>query len=802
MAALTLFYVVLSAVMWRVFKNKKMTFWKKCLIGVVYGCAAILSTHFGVQYSQMVLNVRDIAPLSAGLFFDPVSGMVAGLIGGIERFIAGTFWNVGSYTSIACSVSTVLAGFLAAFLNKFVFRGRLPNAISAMFAGAVMEVFHMYAVFITHQDDMSMATYVVKNCSIPMIAFTGIGLALSVIVFLIMDEKKLRIPKVLPKNERPLLRIFTAGLLLVTSIILLINFLFAFSLQTKSAEQDARDILSKVSSSIRMSYTQVLKMQEKIFKLAEESAESYATVIANQIMEDGGLSSVDQEFTDSMVSVFDLSAVDVVDAEGNVISSSGNSQGFLDTFQSVLDDECWSSTVQLPYDKTAAAVECDGGLVQVTLSTKRFASALNFDGVSRVLSLFQVGNEGSFDIIDSSGKVTGGGHDGAVMSDEDMKLLIESPAKQVFEGEFFGIPSLCWKEELGGDEVILTQLSDSEVYSARDAQAYQTALADILVFGAIYAAVYMLVQYIVVRNLKKVNKALGKITAGDLDVVVDVRKSAEFDMLSNDINKTVTTLKGYISAAEKRMAQDMEMAKEIQESTLPKNFSFPHHEFELYASMNPARLVGGDFYDFFFVSRYKLAMVIADVSGKGFPAALFMMRGKTQIQNLAKAGLSPAEIMFQANNSLCEGNDAEMFITAWIGILDLRNGMMSCANAGHEYPVLMRAGKDYELFKDKHGMVLGGLENVKFKEYELQLFVGDRLFVYTDGIPEAINEEMDQFGTERLVKTLNTLKEKTEQETLTSVLDEIYRFAGKAEQFDDITMLGFNYQGSCEGREK
>ncbi|MBR3643680.1 MAG: serine/threonine-protein phosphatase, partial [Parasporobacterium sp.] len=268
------------------------------------------------------------------------------------------------------------------------------------------------------------------------------------------------------------------------------------------------------------------------------------------------------------------------------------------------------------------------------------------------------------------------------------------------------------------------------------------------------------------------------------------------------INKTVTTLKGYISAAEKRMAQDMEMAKEIQESTLPKNFSFPHHEFELYASMNPARLVGGDFYDFFFVSRYKLAMVIADVSGKGFPAALFMMRGKTQIQNLAKAGLSPAEIMFQANNSLCEGNDAEMFITAWIGILDLRNGMMSCANAGHEYPVLMRAGKDYELFKDKHGMVLGGLENVKFKEYELQLFVGDRLFVYTDGIPEAINEEMDQFGTERLVKTLNTLKEKTEQETLTSVLDEIYRFAGKAEQFDDITMLGFNYQGSCEGREK
>ena len=168
------------------------------------------------------------------------------------------------------------------------------------------------------------------------------------------------------------------------------------------------------------------------------------------------------------------------------------------------------------------------------------------------------------------------------------------------------------------------------------------------------------------------------------------------------------------------------------------------------------------------------------------------------IQNLAKSGLAPSEILYQANNALCEGNDTEMFVTVWIGIIDLATGKMTCANAGHEYPVLMRKGEDYALYKDSHGLVLAAMEGMKCQDYEIFMNPGDKLFVYTDGIPEAINTEDEQYGTARLINILNSRKEASAQETLPAVLEDIYRFAGEAEQFDDITMLGFTYLGSEE----
>jgi serine phosphatase RsbU (regulator of sigma subunit) len=278
-----------------------------------------------------------------------------------------------------------------------------------------------------------------------------------------------------------------------------------------------------------------------------------------------------------------------------------------------------------------------------------------------------------------------------------------------------------------------------------------------------------------------------------------VRSSSEFSVLSDDINETVTALRGYIDAAEKRMEEELRLAAAIQDAALPKNFEFPRHEFKIYALMTPARQVGGDFYDFFFISDQQLALVIADVSGKGVPAALFMMRAKTAIKNFARSGNSPAKLLSKVNNTLCEGNDAEMFVTVWIGIIDLKTGSMQCANAGHEYPVLMRAGGSYDLVKDKHGLVLAAMEGIPMREYELQLQPGDRLFVYTDGVPEAINRQQEAYGTDRLVQKLNTLRDNSEQETLEAVLQDIRDFAGDEEQFDDITMIGFTYLGPDSG---
>jgi len=325
--------------------------------------------------------------------------------------------------------------------------------------------------------------------------------------------------------------------------------------------------------------------------------------------------------------------------------------------------------------------------------------------------------------------------------------------------------------------------------------------ADIILFAVIFIVVSILAERIVVSKLEKVNVSLDAITQGNLDEKVQVYTSTEFVNLSEDINQMVDALKGYIEDAHQRIAKELELAHNIQDSSLPKNFEFPDAPFRLFATMNPAKEVGGDFYDFFIVDRNHLALVIADVSGKGIPAAMFMMRSRTAIRSYAGAGKTPSEILYQANNTLCEGNDAEMFVTVWIGIIDLKSGVMTCANAGHEYPMIMHPGGSFELLRDQHGLVLAAMENVHFHEYELQMHPGDRLFVYTDGVPEAVNSSMEQYGTDRLLDVLNQTRDLDIQEVLPAVRQSIKEFSGDEEQFDDITMLEFIYSSNLKDEE-
>ena len=194
---------------------------------------------------------------------------------------------------------------------------------------------------------------------------------------------------------------------------------------------------------------------------------------------------------------------------------------------------------------------------------------------------------------------------------------------------------------------------------------------------------------------------------------------------------------------------------------LPSIFpAFPTHpEFDIYATMTPAKEVGGDFYDFFLVDDDHLCMVMADVSGKGVPAALFMVIAKTLLKNCAQTGQTPKQILETVNNQLCEGNKAEMFVTAWVGVLELSTGRLTAANAGHEYPILKKAGGRYELVKDRHGFVLAGMENSRYRQYDLQLDAGDVLFLYTDGVTEATDADKQLYGTDRLLDTLNRCPE-------------------------------------------
>ena len=278
---------------------------------------------------------------------------------------------------------------------------------------------------------------------------------------------------------------------------------------------------------------------------------------------------------------------------------------------------------------------------------------------------------------------------------------------------------------------------------------------------------------------------------GALAESIDVMEEQVHDYIEN-ITK--------ITAEKQRISTELDLATRIQTSMLPNTFpAFPERpEFDIFASMDPAREVGGDFYDFFMVDDDHLYMTIADVSGKGVPAALFMMASRILLANNAKMGKSPAEVLRLTNESICRNNREEMFVTVWAGVLEISTGKLIAANAGHEYPVLKQPDGQFEIVKDKHGFVIGGMSGAKYAEYELLLKPGAKLFLYTDGVPEATDENKELYGVDRLLDALNAKEATVAEEMLKNVRKAVDDFVKDAEQFDDLTMLGLIYKGGKE----
>ena len=282
-----------------------------------------------------------------------------------------------------------------------------------------------------------------------------------------------------------------------------------------------------------------------------------------------------------------------------------------------------------------------------------------------------------------------------------------------------------------------------------------------------------------------------------------IRSNDEIGVLAHSIDRMEEQITSYVehlttvTAEKERISTELNVAKQIQADMLPSVFpAFPDHDdFDIFATMTPAKEVGGDFYDFFLVDDDHLAMVMADVSGKGVPAALFMVITKTLIKNRAQMGDSPAEILYHVNNQLCDGNESDMFVTVWLAILELSTGKGIAANAGHEHPVLCRKGGRYELVVYRHSMAVAAMSDIPFKEHGFELHPGDRLFVYTDGVPEATNINNELFGTDRMLEVLNRDPEAAPEEQLKAVRQSVDAFVGEAPQFDDMTMLSFCYYG-------
>ena len=285
--------------------------------------------------------------------------------------------------------------------------------------------------------------------------------------------------------------------------------------------------------------------------------------------------------------------------------------------------------------------------------------------------------------------------------------------------------------------------------------------------------------------------------------MLNIRTGDEVENLSlvmADMERDLTAIEDdltRITAEKERISTELSLATRIQAAMLPHIFPpFPgRKEFDIFASMDPAKEIGGDFYDYFLIDDDHLCLVMADVSGKGIPAALFMMASKIILQSCAMLGSSPSEILSRTNEAICSNNQEEMFVTVWVGILEISTGRLTASSAGHEYPVIRKPGGRFKVFKDSHGFVIGGMPEVHYENYDLDLEPGSMLFLYTDGLPEATNAENTMFGIDRITAALNDSCSGSPREILQTVKGTVTGFVGNSEQFDDLTMLCIQYNG-------
>ena len=604
----------------------------------------------------------------------------------------------------------------------------------------------------------------------------------------------------MPKRTKKISEVFQKWLSVIVVLAFVLSLGFSWALLTRMSRMNATKLLRINIEDVR----------QDVIDASDKNLLELTQTIAAEL--DGLGQTPTSEMLGGLLEKYDVAEINVIDPDGIIVASTypfflnydmrngeqsaefmgilgGDLTSYVQSYQPTSHDSSLSR-------KYAGVLLKNGGFVQVGYDADRFQRDIDaiVVGVTRNRHV----GENGFVIVANK--------DWLIVSDrnqnEGQNLYVSGiwidrdtmPEQKVFTSEVYGQSCFCMYTVSEG-YYIVSVIPRDEVVLSRDTSVLMTAAMEIMVFLAMFVLIFILVRKLVVNNIDSVNGSLAQITDGDLDVVVDVRDSVEFSSLSDDINTTVSTLKRYIADASARIDQELEFARVIQLSAMPRVFP-GRPDFEVCASIDPAREVGGDFYDFFLVDEDHAAMVIADVSGKGIPAAMFMMTSKTLIKNRALLGENPEAILKHVNRQLCEGNEAELFVTVWLAILELSTGKGLAANAGHEHPALRRRDGEYELLKYRHSPAVALEEDVRFREHSFELHPGDSLFVYTDGIPEAHNEENKLYGTERMLDALNHDPNAAPETLLNTVRKDIETFQGNAAQFDDVTMIAFRYWGT------
>ena len=780
----TIFPVILSVVLYLLDKKTKfgkVNYWKKqIIIGLLFGGLAILATEFGINIDGAVINVRNAAPLTAALIFGGPAGIISGIIGGVYRFFA-TYWGAGSFSQLACTIGCILAGLFGAWCRKWMFDNKKPSWPYGLAIGATIETLHMLLIFITNMSDVYKAYEIVAACALPMILCNSLSVMLSLFLNALIGKEKI---KIVFKNKQ-ILNVFQLVLLACVVIAFSATMLFTYSLQTKIANANTDNLLS-------------LNLQD-LDNDVKEASDSNLLRKARQIASIVDLSTSIEKLN-QLLNEYNIAEINLIDDNGIVINSTtsiylgynmangdqskeflcllSNKEEYVQKYQPVSFDENISR-------KYAGIAFTSGGFVQVGYNADQFQSDLN-DEIIMAVKNRHIGQSGGlivcnsdFEIISSTNSQNNNGKVNVSSTNENVR----------FKETINDVESYCMYNRTEGFYLLAT-IPISEAMFSRDIAVCILTFMEIVVFAALFVNIYFLIKKLIVNNIHRVNDSLALITSGDLNVQVNVRDTDEFISLSDDINATVDALKHFIDDAEKRIDRELEFAMQIQRSSLPFNFDSISNQkdFDIYALMDPAKEVGGDFYDFYMLDQNHLIFMVADVSGKGIPAALFMMRTKTLIKGFVEGNMPLDEAFTEANKRLCENNEAEMFVTAWIGKLDLESGRLEFVNAGHNPPLIRKKDGQFAYLHTRPNFILAGMEFTKYQKHEIELLDGEAIYLYTDGVTEATDINNILYGEKRLEEILSSASG-CAKSICDSVKEDIQHFTNGAEKSDDITML-------------
>lgn len=599
---------------------------------------------------------------------------------------------------------------------------------------------------------------------------------------------------------------FSRWLIVCVSIAFVVSAVFSYIMQTGISEKETNELLQ----------LNIRDVKQDIL----DASDKHLLGIARSVAKEMGDMKVDTAAQSELIHGInrvmerhEISDVHIVNSEGIIVASNSlryfgydmasgeQSREFMVLLQG--EKELVQSYQPISFDsaeqrKFAGVALSNGGFVQVGYDFSLFQKSIDEQVVALTRNR-HVGAGGRILICDKKGNIVSNAKE-IDRKKLDMASMGVKPGT-VQQGKRFcatveGTPFYCMMEAAEG-YFIIAIVPVREVVMSRNVAVGMTAVMEIVVFLALFVIIWILLKKQIVDNIRRINGSLAQITDGNLDVTVDVRNNEEFNALSDDINTTVDTLKRYIEEAQTRIDQELEFARSVQHAALPSVFPpFPNRtDFDLFARMDTAKEVGGDFYDFFMLGEDLLGFLIADVSGKGIPAAMFMMEAKTLIKSLVESGVPVEQVCCVANEKLCENNGDDMFVTAWLGMLDLKTGVLHYVNAGHNPPLLCRVGEQFAYLKGKVDFVLAGMEGVRYCRQELTLQPGDRLYLYTDGVTEATALDEQMYGEERLLSGLNQAGVVTPRELCAAIKEDVDRFVGDAPQFDDITMLSLTYIG-------